>query len=613
MKFYKFIFFLFLAPVLSFAQEYDDYVGAGHSIGVSATSSDIASNPLSSVNGDGHDLDIQGSSKFLAHATLGYSIEDIESVTNLGIEAWINDQFTIEPAYLTLPTIDKIIAAFLECMDQYGVACPIQFNADARYFRYSWSENMRFGQDQLRQRVALALSEIIVISDKSMLDESPHALANFHDLLTKNAFGNYKDILTEVTLHPAMGFYLSHINNPRTIPELNIRPDENYAREIMQLFSIGLYELNQDGSRKIDANTGLWIPTYDNDDIQGLAKVFTGLSGSKWADEDNTSPVTFGERHDRYSLIDPMIMYPFWHEPGEKTILNDYTIPAGQSGMEDIEDAIDHLFNHENVGPFLATRLIQRLVKSNPSPQYISRVSAVFADNGNGVRGDLGALIKAILQDDEALDCYWYSDIRNGMLRAPILRLTQMVRGLKAEAPNGTFWNSAVFFEQQAGQHPMGSPTVFNFYSPDYVPDSDFAYEDLVGPEFQILNSSTSSGYVNYMMLALLTDYFNERFKDLPNYDPLPNLLNEPYFIEWVDNNEDYAAEISDPMLMDLASNPEEWIDYLDITIANGLLSDNTKSRIIESMKNTNILDPMSGALYGLFLIMINPEFVIMK
>lgn len=613
MKVFLFTISVLLLPLISFAQEYDQYLGAGHSIGVSATSSDSQSDPIKSMNGNGYDLDIQGSSKFLAHATLGYTVEDIENLTNQGIEAWIDEQLSIEGEYLTLPTIEKLYTAYFACVDEFGILCPSQFNVDARYFRYSWSHNMRYGQDLLRQRVALALSEIIVISDKSMLNQSPHAIANFYDLLTRNAFGNYKDILTEVTLHPAMGFYLSHINNNKTIPELNIRPDENYAREIMQLFSIGLYELNQDGSRKTDPSTGLWIPTYDNNDIQGLAKVFTGLSGSKWADEDDDSPVTFGERYNRYSLIDPMIMYPFWHEPGEKNIVGNYTIPDGQTGMEDINEAIDHLFHHDNVGPFLAIRLIQRLVKSNPSPQYISRVAAVFADNGSGIRGDLAAMTKAILLDDEALDCYWTTDIRNGMLRAPILRLTQMLKGLKAEAPNGLFWNSASYFELQAGQHPMGAPTVFNFYEPDYVPDANFAYEGIVGPEFQILNSSTSSNYVNYMMLALLTDYFNERFKDLPNYDPLPNILNEPIFIEWVPNIEEYASVLADPMLIKLAANPEEWIDYLDITMANGLLSDATKERIINSMKQTNILDPMSSALYGLFLVMINPEFVIMK
>lgn len=598
---------------LGLSQEYDDYLGSGHAIGVSAMSSDPQSAPMRAVNGDGFELDIQGSSKFLAHATLGYTIDDIEGLTNLGMEGWIDEQIKMEAEYLTLPTVTKIFQAYNMCLDQLGPACLLQFNVDARYFRYSWSENMMLGDDLLRQRVALALSEIVVVSDKSMLNQYPHGIANFYDLLTRHTFGNFKDILLETTLHPAMGFYLSHMNNPKTIPELNIRPDENYAREIMQLFSIGLYELNQDGTRKIDPSTGLWIPTYDNDDIKGLAMVFTGLSGGKWADDTNTTPVQFGRVFSRYSLIDPMAMYEEWHEQGAKTIIGGHTIPAGQTGMKDIEDAVDHLFHHENVGPFIATRLIQRLIKSNPSPQYVSRISAVFADNGTGQRGDLGAVIKAILLDPEALDCYWYDDIQNGMLRAPILRLTQLLKGMKAETENGTFWNSASFFEVQAGQHPMGSPTVFNFYKPDYVPDGDFAFEGLVGPEFQILNSSTSSNYVNYMMIAILRDYLNARFATVPGFNPLPNLLNEPAFIQYVPDQAAYAAVLSDPMMVELADSPAEWIDYLDILLANGLLSDTTKERIVTSMQNADILDPISGALYGLFLVMINPEYVIMK
>ena len=243
-----------------------------------------------------------------------------------------------------------------------------------------------------------------------------------------------------------------------------------------------------------------------------MAKVFTGLSGSAWANEDLNTPVRFGQPFRRYSLVDTMAMYEEWHEEGEKHIIGNFTIPSGQSGMEDIEMAIDHLFNHPNVGPFLATRMIQRLVKSNPSPQYIERVANVFNDNGSGTRGDMGAFVKAILLDQEAMECFWFGDIKNGMLREPITRLTQLSLGLKAETQSEWYWNSAVFYEQLAGQHPMSSPTVFNFFKPDYVPDSEFAYYDMVGPEFQILNSSTSSNYVNYMMIMLMRGYFNDTF-----------------------------------------------------------------------------------------------------
>jgi len=592
----------------AFSQIYDDYIGAGNAIDVTITSSDSQSDGANTVNGNGLDLDILGSSRFLAHTTLGYTIDDIQAMTETNMMDWIDNQMAIEPSYNTIPTIEIIFKLYNACLEELGPQCMLEFNLNTYMWRYSWWNNIMNGEDKLRQRVALALSETLVISDKSMLNQYPHGLANYYDILIRNSFGNYKDILREVTLNPSMGFYLSHINNPKTFPELNIRPDENYAREIMQLFSIGIFELNNDGTRKTDPVTGLWIPTYDNDDIKGLAKVFTGLSGSKWADESNTEPVTFGRRFNAYSLVDPMTMYEFWHEPGEKHIVGDYTIPAGQTGMEDIEDAIDHLFNHPNVGPFLAYRLIQRLVKSNPTPEYIDRVASTFNNNGSGTRGDMGAVITAILLDEEALDCYWSDDEKNGMLRSPILRLTQMLTALKAETENGIFWNSAAVFEAYTGQHPLGSATVFNFYSPEYVPDAEFAYLDIVGPEYQILNSSTSSNYVNFMLIALMRDYIKEIF----NFD-LDNFLNEAFRIPYITDKEAYEAYLADPLWMDLAFSPEELVDYLDIVLANGQLSDDTMDSIVESMKKSDIIDPINSAYYATFMVMINPEYTIMK
>lgn len=607
MKQHLSLIFLLIVPFMLSSQEYDDYVGAGHAAGVQVSSSDTQSEGIKTVNGSGYDLDIQGSSKFLAHATLGYTIEDIETLSEMSMEEWIDNQMNIQPEYLTVPTIEALFQLYYNCVEELGVGCNLVFNVNAAFFRFAWWDNTMNGQDLLRQRVAQSLSEILIISDKSELNGAPHGLANYYDILTRNSFGNYRDLLMDVTLNPSMGFYLSHFNNPKSQPDLNIRPDENYAREIMQLFSIGLYELNQDGTRKIDPQTGLWIPTYDNEEIKGLAKVFTGLSGSKWADEDDDTPVLFGRNFRRYSLLDPMKVYENWHEPGPKTIVGGYTISEGQSGMQDIEDAIDHLFNHENVGPFLAYRLIQRLVKSNPTPQYISRVAGVFNDNGSGERGDMGAMIKAILLDDEALDCYWNNDIQNGMLRSPLLRVTQMYKGLKAQTPNGIFWNAGQFYEEQAGQAILGAPTVFNYYKPDYVPDSEFAYENMVGPEFEILNSSTSSNYVNWMLLAIMNEFINERYNT--NF---PNLINEIDFIPFLPNNDIYEAKLKDPNMFDSDFSALEFVDYLDILLANGQLSQETRTRIVESMENS-IFDSDSRAFYATFMVMINPEYVIMK
>ncbi len=597
---------LFFIPKIH--SQYSDYIGAGNDEGIIIQSSDDQADATLCIDGSGLDLETQAASRFLAHATLGATIEEIQILTNVGYEAWIDEQLNLDPAEYTAQTIDIILELYDACLTNLGEdECNMVFNLNTRMFRYAWWNNTMRSPDKLRHRVALALSEILVISDNSELNNYPHGIAYYYDILSQNAFGNYKDLMMDVTLNPSMGFYLSHLNNPKAIVELNIQPDENYAREIMQLFSIGLYELNQDGSRKIDQNSGLWIPTYDNTDIKGLAKVFTGLSGSKWADESDQRPVQFGRNFRRYSLIDPMAMYEEWHEPGPKTIVGDYVI-NGDSGMKDIELAIDHLFNHDNVGPFLSYRLIQRLIKSNPSPEYVERISSVFADNGSGVRGDLKAVIKAILLDDEAMQCYWFGDALNGQLRPPILRYTQLLIGLKAETRSDVFWNSGFFFQEFTGQHPMSSPTVFNFYKPDYVPDSEFAYNDIVGPEFQILNSSTASNYVNFMLIALMREYLDDRYAIR-----LPDILNESFLIPYVRENSIYEAKLADPLWMDLAYEPEQLVDYLDILLANGQLSVETKTAIINSIIPDNIFDPLDKANYALFMLMIHPDYVVQK
>ena len=594
------------------AQIYDDYIGAGQSQGVTFTSSDNQSNGLAAMNGEGLNLDMRGSSRFLASSTMGYTIEDVQALTETGIESWIDNQMSLPASEYALPTVEFIFDLLDQCYETFGESlCEQNFITNAGMWRVIWWDHVMKSEDQLRQRVALALSEILVISDKSELQNAPHGLATYYDILSKNAFGNYKDILNEVTLNPSMGFYLSHINNQRTIPLQNISPDENYAREIMQLFSIGLYELWNDGSRKVDMTTGEWIPTYDDDDIKGLAKVFTGLSGSAWYTDEIEAPVQFGFPFQAYDLLLPMRMYELWHEPGEKEIIGGHIIPAGQSGMEDIEEAIDVIFNHDNVGPFLAERLIQRLIKSNPTPAYIDRVATVFNDNGSGERGDLAAVVKAILLDSEAYECFWIDNISNGMLRSPLLRYTQMMKGLKAEAESELFFNAGVNYEIFVGQAPLGAPSVFNYYAPDYVPNADFAYENLVGPEFQILNSSTSSNYVNYMFLAFMREFLNNTYNL-----QLTNVLNGDkgeYNLYDPQNNDSYEAVLSDELWMDLGYSPADLIDYLDILMCNGSLSDDTRERLTNSVSRTDLFTPIDAANYAAYMIMINPDYTILK
>ncbi|HEY3385492.1 MAG TPA: DUF1800 family protein, partial [Saprospiraceae bacterium] len=278
-------------------------------------------------------------SRFLSQATLGADLATIRKVAEQGIEPWIEEQFTV-PQSQTLGRLHEVFAEVIEWYLING-GDPEELS-DRPYwtiFNYTWWENHMNGQDLLRQKVALALSEIFVISIESSLSDAGYGLADYYDILLNNSFGNFEDLLRDVTLHPCMGYYLSHLNNPREIPEENIHSDENYAREIMQLFTIGLYELNQDGSRKTDS-LGNWIPTYDQQDITELAKVFTGLGVAGVIENEWVDNPYFGLDIYVADMTLPMKMYEEWHQPGTKTLPNDYVIPAGQTGMKDINDAI---------------------------------------------------------------------------------------------------------------------------------------------------------------------------------------------------------------------------------------------------------------------------------
>ncbi len=588
------LFTLFSLPLLLFSQIYNDYIGTGHDEGVIITSSHQSSSNQTTINGSGHAKDLAGASRFLSHATLGGSLEDIMYVESVGYEDWLEEQFNM-PMTSYFETVEEIDPIYYDYYIQLG-GDPEEYYINSIPFRYAWSHVTQTAPDVLRHRIALALSEILVISTDSDLSERGYGIASYYDVLSEHSFGNYKDLLMEVSLHSSMGFYLSHFNNPKSDPINNVHPDENYAREIMQLFSIGLYELNLDGSRQLD-NQNAFIPTYDNDDIKELAKVFTGLGMTDWILPDIPQPPAFGYPFFFVDAALPMTMYEEFHEQGEKTIIGDFVIPDGQTGMQDIEMAVEHLFNHPNVGPFISNLLIKRLVKSSPTPEYISRVATVFNDNGNGVRGDLKAVVKAILLDEEARSCEWIDHPSNGRLKEPIQRYTQYVKALRAETPSGWFWNQGFAFEYLLDQYPMHSPTVFNFFSPDYQPNSDFADENLTGPEFQIFNSSTSSSYFNWIYYMSLVDFNNE----IPEqeFDQLGVL-------------EDYKAYLVIPDLEELATKPDAVVDYLDMVLGHGNMSDATRTTIEQSCEP--LVDfPEFLLKMAFYLTMVSPDYVIMK
>lgn len=426
-------------------------------------------------------IEAKDAARFLNQATFGVTDVSIEQVTSRGFEEWINWQ-------MSLPATSQV--AYLQAREP-TLAADDEIRRIHRL--EAWWKNSLEGEDQLRQRVAFALSQIFVISEKGGLFQRYFGLSNYYDMLANNAFGNYRQLLEKVTLSPMMGKYLSMLGNEKPDARRNIRPDENYAREVLQLFSVGLVELNVDGSEKQDAN-GMAIPSYNQDVIRGFSHVFTG-----WHFHGVGLTNWWGRPQD---WINPMSALESRHDIGTKMLLNGVTLAANQTAQTDLTQALDNIFQHLNVGPFISKQLIQRLVTSNPSPTYVARVSGIFDDNGQGVRGDLAAVVKAILLDDEARNGHKTLPTTFGKLREPILKATHVLRAFKAEPVNGYYvmGNPEYYFNQG----PLMSPSVFNFFSPSYAPLGEVANQSLVAPEFQIVTENFAIRTSNFLASAAL-------------------------------------------------------------------------------------------------------------
>lgn len=545
---------------------YMDYVGLGNDLKIEVLAShenaiDSAKNVISGLG----DLNKFASGRFLSQATLGYDRKMIGEVADLGIHNWLEWQFSLpHQSYFNH-------LKYIERFDSEGV----EFWLD---FHRTWWHNILTEDDYLRDRVAFALSEIFVISSKSFLRHTAPGLTSYYDILLSNSFGNYRDLLYEITLHPAMGFYLSHINNPKSDTTLNRFPDENYAREVLQLFSIGINELNIDGTEKIDS-FGATIPTYNNDDIIEFAKIFTGLGY-------NDQPFGIGTNRPDAAYTIEMKMHEEHHEPGEKFLLSGQIIPADQIGLKDISDAIDNIFNHPNVGPFLATRLIQRLVKSHPSPAYVQRIAEVFNDDGAGVRGNLKAVIKTILTDNEARDCIWIEDSEHGMMREPIVRLIHLLKAFEITSTSGTFYGLGEKFEKLILQAPLRAPSVFNFFQYDYSEPGVLSDANIKSPEFQIFDSYSSIGFANLVDSISL----NQGILDVEEGEVVLNFSNE---------------------LM-ASTDSENLISLLDYKLTYGNLTSSTRNILLDALSqlNGNAIDQTRMAL---FIVANSPEFIILK
>jgi hypothetical protein len=413
--------------------------------------------------------------RYLEQASFGPTPELVSLVESIGIPAHIEEQFA-EPVsgypvlspWPSSPPADCTGNCIRDNYTQY----PLQL----RFF-----QNALGARDQLRQRVTFALSQIFVVSGLEI--RQPSSLSPFLQILTNGAFGNFRQLLYDVTMNPAMGRYLDMVDNDKPNPSTGIEPNENYARELLQLFSLGLYELNPDGTQRL-GKLGTPVPTYDQDSIEGFAHVFTGWT---YATQAGQTP----RRHNPEYYVVPMELYASNHDTGPKTLLGGLTLPGGQDAYVELNAALDNIFNHSNVGPFISRQLIQHLVTSNPRPEYVARVTAAFNDNGLGVRGDMKAVVRAILLDPEARGPV-KTAAEYGHLREPALYVTGLCRSLQATSDG--ILNTVT---SALGQNIFYSPSVFNYFPPDYaVPGTA-----VLGPEFAIESSSVALNRANLVNL----------------------------------------------------------------------------------------------------------------
>ncbi len=493
-------------------------------------------------------------SRFLAQATFGARMVDIDALKSLSPADWLNTQFA-KPQTLHLPQT----SAYLSTLT------PDNRRGQTGFIWSMW-RNFSSGDDQLRQRMAFALSEIMVISLNSDLSlGQPYGVSNYLDMLGANAFGNYRTLLQDVTYSPMMGIYLTHIRNRKENPTTGAVPDENYAREIMQLMTIGLYQLNLDGTQKLDS-ANKPIDTYSNADISGLAKVFTGLS---WAGPDTTDSRFRGGGGNSDvpdHQITPMQAYNQFHSISQKQFLG-VTIPATTVAdtNADIKIALDTLFNHPNVGPFFGKQLIQRLVTANPSREYVTRVANAFNNNGLGVRGDMRTVIRAVLLDPEARN----PGVANtsGKLREPVIRFVHWMRSFNARSQNGQYLFGTTSNPSTAlAQSPMSAPSVFNFFRPGYIPpNSKIGALGLVSPEAQITHETSIAGYLNFMRSTV------ERGVGTTQANGTRDIIP------------DYTQEIA------LASDADKLIDRVSLLLTAGAMSANTRAQIRTAINSVPI------------------------
>lgn len=509
-------------------------------------------------------------SRFLAQATFGPTPDSITALKGKASYAdWIDEQ----------------IAMPVSLVEPYTRANSNGSGVEARH--EGWWNNVLSGPDQLRQRVAFALSQIFVVSDIDYaLANNQYGMANYYDMLSRDAFGNYRQLLEDVTLHPVMGVYLSMVRNEKANEAENIRPDENYAREVLQLFSVGLYELNNRGEALPLDNPK---PAYTQDQVEEFARVFTGWNYDRVRSWDTTNLGT-GE-----AFTTPMVPDERFHDTGSKTLLNGRIAPAGLSTRDDMAFALDTIFEHPNVGVLVSKQLIQRLVTSNPTQDYIERIVTVFNNNGAGVRGDLAAVVKAILLDDEARQGHTQNP-DFGKIREPVVRLAHVWRALNATTgPEADSVHATPNFylyrvDEMTGQAVLQSKSVFNFYEPDHtvIPGGN-----TLSPEMQIMSEANLAATHNNYHHQIYR--FNER-SDLNDDNPRVTLIELRPLVE-------------------LASDANALLDWYNLVFFSGGMPDDMRQTLFNYMGTLGSDDASRFAQVQdtLFMVLTAPQFHIQR
>lgn len=557
----------------------------------------------------------QLTSRFLTQATFGPRPQDVARLTGGSASAWLVDQFG-QPPSLIAPVLDSLPNPPDVPEDVFNVRLSATTIA---FWRHAVT-----GPDQLRQRMAFALSQLLVVSNfgGELLTDLPEAVTYYEDILLTHAFGNYRDLLEAVTYSPAMGHYLTYMGNKKANPVTGSVPDENYARELLQLFTVGLVELSEDGTPVPDIS-GKPRELYSNKDITELAKVFTGL---ELFGADPSQVDSFEENESvEEALRMPMVVIEDRHSQSAKAFL-DCSIPAGTDVATSIDLTLDCIVAHPNTGPFIGRQLIQRFTTSDPSPAYVARVARTFASGtytlpdgavvGTSRRGDLQATLAAILFDAEARDPNFLLNERFGKIREPVLRFTHWARAFNVPGTQPELVLPLYETEPASvlNQHPYRSRSVFNFYRPGYVaPGTGSGSAGMTAPELQIVNATSTTGYINFMSYWAL----NEQTEASEDEDMLAELRSSGLDFSTEDLQNAYVASYTDELA--LANDPDALIEHLNQKLLYGSLSENSRTTISNTVAQIPMDDAqdqeglMERVGFAVLLVMTSPDYLVQR